>query len=601
MHAVFVGIVLSCLWGVAPLYAASDMEKSAARLVKEKKGQSLGQDWYALLTLSQDYPKSLSTSYTQALQQIADFERLKAHTAAKVAPSPEYKKAKGRRDFAAKQLRFFRRSLNDWVGRVRTKITYGLYTDHRREFYRDLLKAFDLYVLKEKDTKALVNVHFYVETMTPPSNEGASFEERFLKPKYAAEYQARKVKFYEDFLALLHKARAPLLADAAANKEGLASLEADIAKTKAKIAKWQAKTAAPATRAQFTLDQVMGIEAVKEMGYTGKGVLLGVLEPPPFYETTAERKAGVHQDIKKRLHAASSAPAALHGSHVAGIVVSRAKTIFDRAGVAPKATLLYKEVPSDDRGVIYYQGPKGLVTKEPAGTTRTLVTSVPSAAWDTLFAGRIEDMMTAGVRLINTSMVYSVGPKTRASLAKFASQGGVIVKASGNAGVRMALPITLRARQLDWVQEYQLGVDLGLIKAVFKDAKNLAPAYIFVGNMRSAKDFDDTSNRAGVLAPRYVCAWGTNVPSTVRDKDRRAQTGTSMAAPMVLGALGLLLEAFPSCSPQTLAQNILDTAVSIGPERNFGHGRLDLTAAFEMSAKSCGLPSPALSLQGTKR
>jgi hypothetical protein len=583
----------SLVWGEATIPAAKQ-EATLTHLKRVKAHSFVGKDWQTLRSLAQTYPRSLATNYEQSTRQLAQMDVQKKKAGARaVAQPPLYDRVKSQRDFSRRKLQAFKRAVEEWVLLVQTKIDYGLYHHNRREFYRDLLPAIEKYVLKESPSKGLMGLHYYVENLSPPRDENASFSERFLKPKYAKEYQERKIKFYQDYKGILEKERVPLALDPVNNKSVLGRLDEKIASVAQRIEHWKTKESSfdKRGRASFTLDQVMGIEALKEMGYQGRGVLLGVLEPPPYYETPQERKAPVHEDLRKRLSAPSSAPAALHGSHVAGIVVARARSVFDRAGVAPKAILYYKESPADQSTDIYYQTAQGLSVKPPTGKVRTLVTSMPRAQADALFSKALGEMSAAGVRFLNTSMVYSVGPLTTKALKEFASTGGVIVKASGNAGVRLESPMKLNTGQLTLIQEYQLGVDLGLFKAILSDP-DLKKTYVFVGNMDSATTFDKTSNRAGILQDRFVCAWGTNVPSTVRDKDRRKLTGTSMAAPMVLGALALLQEAYPGCGPQVLAQNILDTAVSLGPARNFGQGRLDLAAAFEMCARSCGLPVP---------
>ena len=72
-------------------------------------------------------------------------------------------------------------------------------------------------------------------------------------------------------------------------------------------------------------------------------------------------------------------------------------------------------------------------------------------------------------------------------------------------------------------------------------------------------------------------------------------TGTSLAAPHVSGALALLSSAFPglTAEPQKLA--LLQTAVDLGapgPDNDFGYGRLDVLAAYQLLA-SGGIPTPA--------
>ncbi len=62
-------------------------------------------------------------------------------------------------------------------------------------------------------------------------------------------------------------------------------------------------------------------------------------------------------------------------------------------------------------------------------------------------------------------------------------------------------------------------------------------------------------------------------------------TGTSLAAPHVSGALALLLSAFPDLTAAQQRAVLLNTAVDLGtsgPDNDFGYGRLDVFAAFQM-------------------
>ncbi|HEY7561594.1 MAG TPA: S8 family serine peptidase [Gaiellaceae bacterium] len=62
------------------------------------------------------------------------------------------------------------------------------------------------------------------------------------------------------------------------------------------------------------------------------------------------------------------------------------------------------------------------------------------------------------------------------------------------------------------------------------------------------------------------------------------QSGTSLAAPHVTGALALLLDAYPGSTPTQLETALESGAVDLGapgPDDDFGYGRLDILAAYD--------------------
>ena len=81
----------------------------------------------------------------------------------------------------------------------------------------------------------------------------------------------------------------------------------------------------------------------------------------------------------------------------------------------------------------------------------------------------------------------------------------------------------------------------------------------------------------------HVVAPGVNVTTTDLFGLSAIQSGTSVAAPYVSGALALLLSRFPGISAERQAAAIesgADDLGASGPDRFFGHGRLDVGAAL---------------------
>lgn len=116
-----------------------------------------------------------------------------------------------------------------------------------------------------------------------------------------------------------------------------------------------------------------------------------------------------------------------------------------------------------------------------------------------------------------------------------------------------------------------------------------APGCISTAFTVGSTDDDDTvssfSNR-GTLVD--VMAPGNDIDSAIPDDDYGSMSGTSMAAPMVTGALAVLRSAAPTRSITDLMNDITSTGVpitySIGGGNNTTTPRLDLLAAFNSAS-----------------
>jgi subtilisin family serine protease len=135
------------------------------------------------------------------------------------------------------------------------------------------------------------------------------------------------------------------------------------------------------------------------------------------------------------------------------------------------------------------------------------------------------------------------------------------------------------------------------------------PEAFSVGATTNLDVLDDFSSRGpgcnGSVYPNLT-APGDNITTTDLYGGYVIATGTSMAAPHVSGALGLLLSAYPNLSADRQASALQTTALDLGnagPDNDFGYGRLDSLAAFYWIGSTPDYtltagPSPATTVPG---
>jgi subtilisin family serine protease len=123
------------------------------------------------------------------------------------------------------------------------------------------------------------------------------------------------------------------------------------------------------------------------------------------------------------------------------------------------------------------------------------------------------------------------------------------------------------------------------------------PESFSVGAVNNLGDINVGSSRgpsacSGNLFP-HVVAPGVGIKSTGLLGGYTTATGTSMASPHTAGSLALLLHAFPSLNVDQQASALINSAVDLGepgPDNNYGHGQIDVLAAFEWLVDYLGEP-----------
>jgi subtilisin family serine protease len=135
------------------------------------------------------------------------------------------------------------------------------------------------------------------------------------------------------------------------------------------------------------------------------------------------------------------------------------------------------------------------------------------------------------------------------------------------------------------------------------------PEALAVGGTDLSDTVDPGSSRGPSACgqPVYpqLVAPGVNVMTSDLYASYTSQTGTSLAAPHVAGALALLLSAFPNLPADRQQSALEGSAVELGaagPDADYGHGRLDALAAYaqlsEPDFSVSGAPSSAATAPG---
>jgi subtilisin family serine protease len=215
-----------------------------------------------------------------------------------------------------------------------------------------------------------------------------------------------------------------------------------------------------------------------------------------------------------------------HGTHVAGIVAARSGNGIGVSGMAPGAQIMPVKVLNSDR-----------------------------AGNNTVLAAGIRYAVDQGARIINASINGDTSTSTLQDAVRYAqAHGATVVASAGNNG-----------RNLDILPSFPASyADPALLSVTATDE---------VGGLWSL------ANRG--LRSVDLGAPGELILSTGRGSRYETRSGTSMAAPMVAGALALLSAARPDLPQDQLRDAVLATTTRAnGLSGLLATGRLDVGAAM---------------------
>lgn len=287
-----------------------------------------------------------------------------------------------------------------------------------------------------------------------------------------------------------------------------------------------------------------------QAGLTGKGVVVAVLDTgidPHEDLTTPSNRILAWKDLVNKENSPYDDNG--HGTHVAGIIAGNGRGSNGKyRGMAPDAKLVGVKILNEEGG----------------GTISDVISGIE---WC------IDSLSALNIRVINLSIgsevqeSYRSDPLCRVTTAAW-ENGITVCAAAGNSGPGH-----------------------GSI-----NTPGINPVIITVGNLddqNTLSNIDDilspSSSRGStldeVIKPDLV-APGTNITSLKVGGGYTTLSGTSMATPLVTGAVALLLQKWSSLKPNQIKRALMRKARDIGVGPNLqGAGALDLEAIFENQIK----------------
>lgn len=221
-----------------------------------------------------------------------------------------------------------------------------------------------------------------------------------------------------------------------------------------------------------------------------------------------------------------------HGTHVSGIIAANHSDLSPGQrnyvqGIAPQAKIL----------------PLAFIDSSGSGSL-----------YDAMKA--IDYAVTRKVQVINASWGGSVCSKIlRDQIAGLADKGIIFVSAAGNAG-----------SNIDFVAEYPAAFNL--------------PSQLTVGAVGTFDNRADFSNYG--VKNVHIFAPGVDIISTVPGNSMEAMSGTSMATPLMAGAVAALLSHRPNATYEQIRDALFGSARTDRSYQNQSHGRADLGAAINL-------------------
>lgn len=322
--------------------------------------------------------------------------------------------------------------------------------------------------------------------------------------------------------------------------------------------------------------KITGADALLQKGITGKGnkviVIEGVFDSThPDYVSNLTQSTTTMANLSEGLwmdYVVRPATTYLYGDHAAHVT----GTV---TGMAPKA----------DIRVIDYMKEAFIGSNQEEITAEEALTRALNIASRT--SGNIVNLSQALVHK-DRHHTSPISAATRQAMIKVAQSGKIIVMAAGNEGVSLGDDVYTRSL-------VNLAHDPAMKKRLV-----LVGATSYVKLNERLAEFSDNPGKAGDF---YISAPGDDIDGPSSYNRRKISSGTSMATPQVAGALALLMEAAPGLQPEAYLDLLYRSARKESLTKsynfsanNYGHGILDVKAAYDLAQKEGKViqPNPAL-------
>ena len=205
------------------------------------------------------------------------------------------------------------------------------------------------------------------------------------------------------------------------------------------------------------------------------------------------------------------------------------------------------------------------------------VLNASGSGYSTDVANGIKKAADAGATVINVSITYGNDAATIAAINYAAAKGAFIVWAGGNSAQNLLSGANSNGLSSAAVQR--------LIFAGSVSSSNAASSFT---NKPGGGALVETSGNKTAYSLRWVMAPGENILAPMTTYGNGAYSlwsGTSMAAPIVSGALMLLQNAWPILKTNgTTANLLIATSTDLGTkgvDATYGNGLINLTRAFQ--------------------